>query len=89
MNVWPYGASEANRICPGGTSENSVSRSAGIHQAVSNSRFGRSPATRQIQDRSQIPAWARISRAFGNSSASSHGVQAEGGDAAAGVDQHR
>ena len=46
-------------------------RSAGIHQAVSNSRFGWSAATRQIQDRSQIPAWARIRRASGNSPASS------------------
>ena len=40
MNVLPYGASLANTIWPGGTSENSASRSAGIHQAVSNSRFG-------------------------------------------------
>ncbi len=38
--VMPYGASLANRICPAGTSENSVIRSAGIHHAVSNKRFG-------------------------------------------------
>ena len=34
-----------------------------------------------------MPAWARISRASGNSSASCDGVQTERGDPAAGVDQ--
>ena len=87
--VAPYGASLANRIWPGGTSENSVARSAGIHQAVSNSRLGWSGATRQIQDRSQMPAWARISRASGNSPASATACAPERGDAAAGVDQNR
>ena len=70
-SVLPYGASEANRIWPGGTSVYSARRSAPMNQAVSNSRFGRSAATRQIQARSVIPAWARMNRALGNSPASS------------------
>ena len=40
-------------------------------------------------DRSQIPAWARISRAFGNSPASSTACRPSAGNPAAGVDQHR
>ena len=56
---------------------------------VSNSRFGRSAATRQIQDRSVTPACARISRAFGNGRRQRDRVHAERGNPTPGVDQDR
>ena len=79
----------ANTICPGGTSENSASRSAGIHHAVSNSRFGRSaghpPDPGQVADPGVGEDQPGVRELLGELD----GVQAEGRDAAAGVDQHR
>ena len=76
-------------MLPGGTSVNSATRSAGIHHAVSNSRFGSSAAARQIQARSQMPAWARITRASGKSVASLTACAPELRDPAPSVDQYR
>ncbi len=67
----PYGASLAKSTCPGGTSAIRACRSLGDHQAVSKKRLGSSAAGRQIQARSQIPAWARISRMPGKASQAS------------------
>ena len=87
--VLPYGESEANRICPGGTSENSVVRSAGIHQAVSNSRFGRvrrgAPDPGEVADPGVREDQPRVGKVLGELDR----VQPERGDPASGVDQDR
>ena len=87
--VWPYGASLANRICPGGTSENRVDRSAGIHQAVSNRRFGWSgggaPNPGQVTDPRMGEDQPRVREVAGELDS----VQPERRDPAAGVDQDR
>ena len=56
------GRRSANSTWPGGTSAISAWRSDGAHHAVSKNRFGCAGASRQIHERSEIPAWARIRR---------------------------
>ena len=79
----------AHTICDGATSENSAMWSAGFHHAVSMKTFGCSGSTCHSHARSEIPAWARISRASGNSLESSTVSRPSAGIAAAGVDQDR
>ena len=66
-----------------------ASMSAGSHHAVSTNRFGCSGSTRHSQARSEIAAWARISRASVNSPDRRTVSWPERRDAAAGVDEHR
>ena len=60
-----------------------------LHHAVSKSRLGSRSASRQIQLRSLMPAWARMMRAPGIGLGEAHRVRPQGRDAAPGVDEDR
>ncbi len=87
--VLPYGASEANTICPGGTSENSAARSArdppgGVEQQV-REIGGDAPDPGEVAD----PGVGEDQPRVGELAGELDGVQAERRDPAAGVDQDR
>ena len=85
----PYGASLAISTWPGGTSAISAWTSAGDHHEVSKNRFGCSGASRQIQERSEMPGVGEDEPQAGVAAGGLDGVPAERGDPAAGVHEHR